>query len=614
MKPAIQNLRIIHKCLLLVSIPLILETLFIIVLESQLQQTTRYRKDAERLYLISSTASKLSTDLMHLRLDAQLLRSNHSLATMNERKRDYFHVPAQIQLLEQQMNKIRSLQEQSSELASETLAIFEQLRLARAKAVNEAVFENADSRLLETPVEELLGRLNTVAERAAAGAAIASTGAKETEQTIQKSIALGLCANIVLLPILMLYLSQNIVQRLSILVSNSERFGRGEQLLPKLDGTDELSQLDRNFRDMAASITASREAEQQTRNEIEKLRREFTAMVGHDLRTPLNAVQATLTLIADGVYGRLSPDGVERAQTAEENINRLITLVNELLELDRLESGRMPIKLQPVNLDSVVARSIETVSGLAQFKNISIESTRTDATVLADEVRLLQILINLLSNALKFSPFDQVVSVSISTFGAKVRIAVSDSGPGIPAELQETIFERYCGSSRPSQAGGSGSGSGSGSGAPTGVETGSESKIGAGSAGTMTGHGLGLSIVRSLVIEHGGDIGFDTWCKDSSADITSGSTAIHTTGGSNPGHTSGGSTAAHTIGGSTAAHTIGGSTAAHTSGGRSPARTSGGSNSTHTSRCRTTTGTTFWFTLQAATEEVLPHLEKTLGA
>ncbi|MBI2810322.1 MAG: HAMP domain-containing histidine kinase [Candidatus Melainabacteria bacterium] len=215
---------------------------------------------------------------------------------------------------------------------------------------------------------------------------------------------------------------------------------------------------------------------------VDRLKQEFVAMVSHDLRTPLASIKGTLSMISEGVYDPTSEMGKKRITDAEISIDRLVNLIGDVLDIEKLEAGQMSVEENVVSLSQVVDQSIEAVRGVAEQNKITIETNVTedlDADVLGDNDRLVQVMVNLLSNAIKFSPEESVVKIEITVNGAINEVRVIDKGRGIPANNVDIIFERF----KQSQS--------------------SDGKRGKGT-------GLGLAICKAIVEAHKGTIGVDS--------------------------------------------------------------------------------------------------------
>jgi signal transduction histidine kinase len=215
------------------------------------------------------------------------------------------------------------------------------------------------------------------------------------------------------------------------------------------------------------------------RHEIERLKREFVAMVSHDLKTPLSSVRGMLVLLSAGAAGELPAKAGPIVKSAGDQLERLIKLINDLLDVQKMESGKFTIETQDVGIRSILEQSFDMVERFADDHGVAVEITGGDERVMADPDRIVQVVINLLSNAVKFSPPDSEVKVSIVKEVDYVEVRVADKGRGIKEEFQKTIFERF---------------------RQVDKEDATEKK----------GSGLGLAICKMIVEEHGGTIGVDS--------------------------------------------------------------------------------------------------------
>ena len=213
--------------------------------------------------------------------------------------------------------------------------------------------------------------------------------------------------------------------------------------------------------------------------EVERLKKEFVATVSHELRTPLTSIRGSLGLLAGGVLGTLPPEAIEVVAVAERNVIRLVRLINDILDLERLDTGRIEMHFESVTLASVFERSLEAVKALADQEGIPVESAAPSGSVWADGDRLVQVLVNLLSNAVKFSPRGGVVRLSASEEGGWTNVRVTDQGRGIPPSFREAIFERF-------------------------------RQVEASDARQKGGSGRGLAICKSIIEQHGGSIGVES--------------------------------------------------------------------------------------------------------
>ncbi len=179
--------------------------------------------------------------------------------------------------------------------------------------------------------------------------------------------------------------------------------------------------------------------------QAERAKDEFVSIVSHELRTPLTSVKTSLGLLSKGLAGTLTDQARELLDIALRNLERLIRLVDDLLDLARIQSGRFVTQLGPVSVSRVAAEAIEAVRGFAQERGVRLEyaDEASPAAVLADADRLEQVLVNLLANAIKFSPEDGVVSLRWWPDRERIAFEVADEGPGIPAEQIDSIFGKF---------------------------------------------------------------------------------------------------------------------------------------------------------------------------
>lgn len=215
------------------------------------------------------------------------------------------------------------------------------------------------------------------------------------------------------------------------------------------------------------------------RKQIDRLKADFVAMVSHDLRTPLNSVQGFLELLGAEAYGNLSEDGYDSLEITEASVKRLIALINDLLDLEKMESGMLELRVAKTDLKTILTSSVGSVISFAKQADVEVKIASDSNLVLeADSDRLVQVVVNLLSNAIKFSPKGSQVSIDIEKMPNSVRVNVRDRGRGVPEKMRESIFERF-----------------------KQVELNDERKKG--------GSGLGLAICKAIVERHGGKIGVE---------------------------------------------------------------------------------------------------------
>ena len=215
--------------------------------------------------------------------------------------------------------------------------------------------------------------------------------------------------------------------------------------------------------------------------EIGRMKDEFISAVSHELRTPLTSIRGSLDLMVNGVMGGLSAESMSLAKIAQANCRRLVRLIDDVLDVEKIEAGQLALRLEVIGLESVVEQAIESMRpfGAERRVGFQIESSLHGARVNADSDRLIQVMENLLSNAAKYSRDGETVLVRLSRQGTRLRVAVTDRGPGIAPEFHSQVFERFAR-----------------------IETPAGHKA--------EGTGLGLNIARGIVKRLGGSIGFES--------------------------------------------------------------------------------------------------------
>jgi len=212
---------------------------------------------------------------------------------------------------------------------------------------------------------------------------------------------------------------------------------------------------------------------------IEKLKQHFLSIASHDLRSPLSAVSLNISSLLESSDEDVSSSAKLTLERVQNSVQRLTDLVAELLELEKLEAGKPNLNLTPVAASDVCEEAKELLLGMAQKADVVLQGPAGEALLYAEEKRVVQMITNLISNAIKFSPAGSTVKLAIEKKDGFGEIRISDQGPGIAAEECDLIFERF-------------------------TQARSAEKS------THRGTGLGLAIVRALAESHGGTVGVES--------------------------------------------------------------------------------------------------------
>lgn len=237
--------------------------------------------------------------------------------------------------------------------------------------------------------------------------------------------------------------------------------GRFDETVP-VRGDDEIADLARSFNLMAARL-----------RELDELKASFLATISHELRSPLTSVREAAHLLRDEIPGELNPKQARMVAIVEESTERLLRLVNQILELSRLRAGMLTLERRSLDMAAVVGRAVEELRPQAHEKGVTLEFRQAGElrAFVGDEDRLVQVVVNLGANAIRFTPRGGAVSISLADRPEAVELVVADTGVGIPAAALPQIFEWY-----------------------------QQAHRGRG------GNGLGLAIVRGIAEVHGGRV------------------------------------------------------------------------------------------------------------
>jgi signal transduction histidine kinase len=290
-----------------------------------------------------------------------------------------------------------------------------------------------------------------------------------------------------------LLVARRVVRPLEALRKGVERIGGGD-MNSRLDVKtgDEIEVLADEFNRMAENLryaytgleqkVAERTRELAVANErlqeLDRLKSDFVSNVSHELRTPLTAIKGAVDLVLREVAGPLTKKQVHYLTRVRSNTQHLAGLINDLLDLSKIESGKIEMKSRRISLGGLVHEVTETLRPVAAEKAIELEATIADPSILvwADRDKVNQVLMNLIGNAIKFTPSQGRVTISASRDGNEsVQVSVSDTGPGIAPDEKEKIFDKFYQISQLGEA-------------------------------KPKGTGLGLAICKALVELHGGRI------------------------------------------------------------------------------------------------------------
>jgi len=299
---------------------------------------------------------------------------------------------------------------------------------------------------------------------AGAGRNVVSDLFANFQASFNEALVLALAAAGLAAMLVSLLLSRGIVAPVRRMTTVSQHIAGGHYSeRVQIDNHDELGQLAHSFNQMAENL-----------EQVELMRRQLIADVSHELRTPLTAIQGSMEGLLDGVL----PAVPETYHQIHQEAGRLARLVDDLQELSRVEAGASPLEIKPAQIGSLILTTIKRLKPQASKKNINLAADlpKDLPLVSLDEARITQVLTNLVSNALQYTPEGGNIHILARQIKDEIQVSVTDTGIGIPAEHMAHLFTRFyrVDKSRSRQAGG--------------------------------GSGIGLTIARHLVESHGGRI------------------------------------------------------------------------------------------------------------
>lgn len=579
------NLKLAHKGLILVLVPLIFELVFLFILTAMVNKAEKEAK----VQITSKQIMKRAADVQKAFRECAREVGSYSLTgspVFLEQFLSSLQLLKQKQILLKEFGGMSALQEGVlKDLQSRSMHGIELLEQA-AKIVQQgpesAMHFRSDQ--LYASILRLPNELESATDRLDTSILGADLALENSSQQFKTLLVAGVVLNVLIAIGLAFLVSKGIVARVLTIRENSLRLASGQELNSPIDGTDEIAELDSSFHRMAASLEEANRKERAivdnavdvicsissdckftrvspaclaawghtpeqllgkrlvdvvtedciedtlqtlkrvmdtgetlalaTRikhkdgtirhatwsgswsrpdktffcvvhdttesKRIEQLKREFVAMVSHDLRAPLTSVQCFLEVLAEGVFADDHDAAMKKARLSNTEISRLVQMVNSLLDVEKMESGKMDVLIGPVPVARIVERSINSVSALAEHKKVQINPDGGQELIAhADEDLIVQIMVNFLSNAIKFSPAGSQILISASKEPRMTKISVTDKGRGVPIHFKDKIFDRF-------------------------------QQVELADSRFRGGTGLGLAVCKAIVQAHEGEIGVDS--------------------------------------------------------------------------------------------------------
>lgn len=468
------QLKLAHKLLLLVVLPLFFELCFVFVLSGLLRNAEiELHRESHSKAVIAE-----SNELVKNFYDASSALVAYAVSPSQQVTTEYLKrvelIPSRLRSLELLVSGSQRQRESFTQVYGSTnkaLAVLKTIKdeLDGGESMRNITAAGFLRKKVTAAVGALITHIHELVAEERQVEEIAPQAQARFRDLIIACLAGGTLINVLLAIVLAMLISQSTVNRLKVLMDNTRRLVGRQELNPVVGGTDEIAHLDSTFHDMARELALA-----------EKQKQEVISMVSHDLRSPLMSLDFSLTLIGSGKYGELNERGHKELSSAESSAKRLIRLINDLLDIEKIETGKLTVLKAPLSFQALAEHSLNAVQALAASKEIEVAiENKDDIEFPGDADRLQQVIVNLLGNAIKFSPDQSRVVIKGEEKDKFVEIKVIDSGPGIPADYRKKVFERF-------------------------------QQVSRGDGKEKEGTGLGLAISRAIVEAHGGTIGVDS--------------------------------------------------------------------------------------------------------
>lgn len=573
------NLKLAHQGLVLVSIPLVFELVFVLSLSSLQHQTEIEAARLSRSKDILTEVNILAS-LFYEAVTTNITAAAGKTVALNNRfddvmKRIRDHLGALQTLTGGERNQTAAMM-RFQRTVDRTLSLLDQVH----KSVEKGAWQDINIEESQQLLSELVADLRVVSRKQAETQRESSEGERRARRLVQQCVFAGVAVNVMLALALVLYFNKNTAARLKILMENTLKLGRRERLSPALAGTDELAHLDQTIHRMAdelelaikkeraildnasdiicsidpigmftavnpasldvlgyepseligkssvrivspatlksterslSTIIQSKstgtfenqmrhkdgrtidtlwsahwsEDEQQlfcvihdisASKEMLRVKQQFVSTLSHDLRAPLSSLKVMHASLVRGVYGQVPEAASAKLQSANQELVRLIALINDLLDIEKMESGKLEMDVREVLIQSVFDQTVNAIGAGAEEAGIKLVIHPSDAAIKADERRLVQVLVNLVGNAVKFSPSGQSVILTAYREENFLKVEVKDFGRGIPEAKLSSIFDRF-------------------------------GQVESSDATEKGGTGLGLAICKAIVEQLSGEIG-----------------------------------------------------------------------------------------------------------
>jgi signal transduction histidine kinase len=474
------SLRLSQQAIIVTSVPFVFEIVLLVLIVVLLQLGAGELKQEMRAREIVTHCNRLSSLLVQ---DAASVASYWMVGTRQEAVREKLTADKKLEAIE-----LASLDKYLGEdfdkssgntCVVELRAIFDAMQDVFApvyRADQEGLSNVGHAARLKPLLERLVDKVNTLVDLQTQSVVSARQRYERVQSVLQIICGLAFVLSLLIAIAVFRFFNQGVLSRASVVAGNTRRLAANQALMPALDGGDEFADIDRAFRVMAHDL-----------EQANLKRTELLQMVAHDLRSPLSSILISLEFLRSNKRGELPVPAHKEVASIMRGTAKLVKLINDLLDLETLRSANIPIGQKRVALAWLISQSVELVQAKADQKKITIEYPEVAPYAFIDPERIEQVLVNLLTNAIKFSPENSAIEVVVQSGKPRqsnngispdfAEISVIDQGRGVPPELIDTLFDQFTQITKEDR---------------------------------KEGSGLGLAISKALVNAHGGKIGCES--------------------------------------------------------------------------------------------------------
>lgn len=322
-------------------------------------------------------------------------------------------------------------------LENQSIPSFERLKDDCLKMDNQASGENKLFALYQLkPLVKQASRINdiytAVIEESDKQREIRIVEQSQIVQRIRVLVLTCLLFNIAFSAVALFLFRRSLLSRLQVILTRSKALAELEDVGPALNGVDEFAEIDNCIVEARSELVAA-----------EKFRSQVVAMVAHDMRSPLTSALTSLEMMEEKFFGPITPEAEKKVVSITASLNRLVLLIDEFLDLDKLRRKELQLEISEFDLADMVADVVASLEAMASSIGITIETAAPSFTVSADKNRMRQVLTNLLSNAIKFSPRGSKIVVSARDNPKYWSLSVIDQGKGLSPEAKKELFQPY---------------------------------------------------------------------------------------------------------------------------------------------------------------------------